>query len=80
MIQRNLPDLQLRFLRLIEPLGGDADLSGDSAMGDQRKRGCRNMINMLNGSDQTELTFAAAQTFGCVTDDGAQEIAPKFRF
>jgi hypothetical protein len=34
---------------------------------------------MLNGSDQTELTFAAAQTFGCLTDDGAEEIAQTFR-
>jgi hypothetical protein len=34
---------------------------------------------MLNGSDQTELTFAAAQTFGWLTDDGAEEIAQTFR-
>jgi hypothetical protein len=37
------------------------------------------MINMLNGSDQTELPFVAAQTLGCVTADAAEEIAQAFR-
>jgi hypothetical protein len=37
------------------------------------------MINMLNVSGQTDLMFAALQTLGRLTDDGAEEIAQQFR-
>jgi hypothetical protein len=39
MIQRYLPDLQLRFLGLIEPFGGDADLVGGERHGGPAKKG-----------------------------------------
>jgi hypothetical protein len=71
IILRQLPDLLLRFFRLMKPLGGKTDIVlGQSHAGVGRekckswskKAGCGNMINMLNGSRQTELGFAAVQT------------------
>ena len=68
MILRQLPDLLRRLLRLMKPLGGKTDIVlGQSHAGIGRekleqKAGCGNMINMLNGSRQTELGFAAVQT------------------
>src|SRR6267143_279512 len=53
--------------------------SAERAMRDRRKRGCRNMINMLNVSGQTELLLAAAQNMRR-TKHGAKEIVQSFRF
>src|SRR5712664_3473468 len=52
--QRNLPDLLARLLRVIEPFGGDTDFVVGEGHAGPAKKGCRNMINMLNVSGQTE--------------------------
>src|SRR5665213_4202145 len=39
-----------------------------------QKGGCGKLINMLNGSDQTELAFAAVQTRRRTSDHGAEAI------
>jgi hypothetical protein len=39
MIQRDLPNPQLGFLRLIEPFGGDADLIGSEGHAGPAKKG-----------------------------------------
>ena len=71
MILRQLPDLLLRLLRLMKPLGGKTDIvlgqshagiGREKAQKLEQKAGCGNMINMLNGSRQTELGFVAVQT------------------
>src|SRR5205085_10855486 len=63
MLERKLPDLRAGFFRMVQPLGTVADfVVGKGHLRSVKKR-CREMINMLSETDQTELTLAAPQNF-----------------